>query len=103
MIRHAAKRDENELAIVAALEAAGVHVWRLHTPCDLLCFRLGRFYPLEVKTEDARPRKDQEAQTEFLRITGTPIVRTVGDALRAVGAIKSPATPRPSAAGEVLS
>lgn len=88
MNRYAARRDENEKVIVDALEKAGVHVWRLHTPCDLLCWRLGKLYTLEVKVPEARPRKDQEAQIEFLRVTGTPIVRTPDDALRAVGVVR---------------
>ena len=87
-MNYAMRRDENEREIVAALEQAGVHVWRLHTPCDLLCFRLGRFYALEVKTPEARPDKRQEAQTELLRVTGCPIVRTPEQALRAVGATR---------------
>lgn len=87
-MRYAAKRDLVENEIVDALEQAGVHVWRLHTPCDLLCHRLGRTYTLEVKTPGARKDKRQEAQAEFLRVTGTPIVRTPEEALRAVGAIR---------------
>lgn len=88
LLRHNPKRDAAEKAIVEALEAAGTHVWRLNTPCDILAFRLGKFYALEVKNPGARPRKDQEAQTEFLRVTGAPVVRTPEDALRAVGAIR---------------
>lgn len=88
LARYANRRDANEANIVSALERAGVHVWRMNTPCDLLCWRLGRFYALEVKAEDAYPDKRQEAQTEFLRVTGAPIVRTPEDALRAVGAMR---------------
>lgn len=85
--RYNPKRDANEREIVEALEQAGVHVWRLNTPCDLLCFRLGKFYALEVKARTARLDKRQADQTEFLRVTGAPIVRTPEQALKAVGAM----------------
>jgi len=86
-LRHNPKRDQNEKIIVDALEAVGAHCWRLHTPCDLLVFRLGKLYTLEVKA-GTRRRKDQPEQTEFLRVTNTPIVTNAEEALRAVGAIR---------------
>lgn len=94
-MRRAAKRDENEPEIVDALEQVGIHVYR-HLPVDLLTFRMTRcrhcggnqWKPLEVKMPHARPRKDQADQQEFLALTGTPVVRTVEQALRAVGAIR---------------
>lgn len=91
--RFAVKRDRAEPAIVDALEAAGWLVWRLDTPCDLLCYRKDRgFRTLEVKTgkgKSLRVVKDkrQKAQTDFLLLTGTPIVRTPEEALRALEAI----------------
>jgi hypothetical protein len=87
-MRRAAKRDASEVAIVDALRQAGYWVYRMIQPCDLLVYRSGRWWVLEVKLPGARPRKDQEAQQEFLRLTGTPIVRTPEEALRAVGAIR---------------
>lgn len=88
LARYAKKRDANEAAIVDALEAAGVHVWRLDTPCDLLTFRLGKWLPLEVKMPHARLRKDQQDQQDFLALTHTLVVRNADEALRAVGAIR---------------
>lgn len=44
IFRRDAKRDANEPAVVAALEAAGAKVWRLSQPLDLLVGAQGRFY-----------------------------------------------------------
>lgn len=82
---HASHRDLVEPEIVNALEAIGAQVWR-KLPADLLVYRLGRFYVLEVKDPKARKDKRQKAQQAFLDLTHTPIVRTADDALRAVGA-----------------
>jgi hypothetical protein len=49
-MRHDAKRDASEPAIVQELEARGVSVVRLHTPVDLLLGFRGRTYLSEVKT-----------------------------------------------------
>ncbi len=50
------RRDESEKAIVDALEACGVRVWKLGgtgNP-DLLCLCRGVYTPLEVKTNKGR-------------------------------------------------
>lgn len=86
--RYNPKRDAAEQAIVDALEKVGVHVWRLDTPADLLCWRLGKFYVLEVKDPRARKDKRQVDQIEFLELTRAPVVRTPEQALRAVGAMR---------------
>jgi hypothetical protein len=85
-MRRAAKRDANEKPIVDALEACGYSVFR-HLPCDLLVPMGygGLCRLLEVKMPSARPRKDQLTQREFLALTGTSIVRTPEEAIRAVG------------------
>lgn len=88
--RRAAKRDSVEAEIVAALEAAGARVWRLSQPFDLLVGRAGRFVVLECKS-GKRVRKDQAKQTAELadcQRKGLPVylVRTVDDALQAIGA-----------------
>ena len=88
--RFAKKRDANESAIVAALRAAGVAVYPLDRPVDLLCGFSGRWVALEVK----RPKGTVgDHQAEFMadcHRRGLPaqIVRTVEDALQAVGAIR---------------
>ena len=59
--KYGAKRDENELEIVRALEAIGCTVVRLDTPADLLCGFQARNYLLECKQETGRltpPQKE---------------------------------------------
>jgi hypothetical protein len=91
LARYAKKRDICEAAIIEALEAVGWLVWQLDRPCDLLCFKPSRgFRTLECKTGRGKTltiAKDrrQKAQDEFLRVTGTPVVRTPEEALRALG------------------
>lgn len=81
----ARKRDRGEPDIVEALEKAGWTVWR-ELPCDLLLFKPSKgFRTLENKAPDARPRKDQQKQADFIQRTNTPVVKTPEEALRALG------------------
>jgi len=94
--RYARKVDSSQAAIVEALREAGILVWIISRPCDLLTFYppLKRWRTLEckpaaqpgikVKVRAIRNRKDQKKQDEFLAITGTPIVRTAQEAITAV-------------------
>ena len=89
--RYAKRRDLAEAPIVQALEAVGALVFRLDVPCDLLVLFRGRWHTLEVKTprgKASRTKQDrrQQAQRDFLYLTGTPIVKTPQEALQAVGA-----------------
>ena len=92
-MRRAAKRDISEPPIIAALEQVGAEVWPLDYPVDLLVRFRATWFLLEVKTPygkrnpKARVRKEQEAQRNFISTTGTPIVTTPIEALRAVGAV----------------
>ncbi len=74
------KRDANEKPITKALEAVGAHVTKISgkgAP-DLLVRHRGQLWAFEVKG----PKGHQtEAQTE----TDWPIVRSVDEALRAIG------------------
>ena len=79
--RRMTRPDATQTEIVAGLRKAGVAVWVIGIPCDLLCFYRGRWQTLECKPEKPRNRYDQEAQDEFLSATGTPIVRTALQAL----------------------
>lgn len=89
-MRRAAKRDQNEPEIVAALRALGAFVWLLDQPVDLLVGYRGRWHLLEVK----RPKVGRltEGQRELVRLsTGGAIppvhvVKTPGEALEAVAA-----------------
>lgn len=77
------RRDANESGIVKALEAVGCRVFRVSgrgLP-DLLIYRRGRCYAVEVKTAKGliTPAQDRAPW---------PIVRTPDEALLAVGAIQ---------------
>lgn len=83
--RRMTRPDRNQQEIIDALRKAGVLVWVIGQPCDLLTQYRGRWGVLEVKPEGTkRPRRDQERQTAFLTLTGCPVVKTVQAALYAV-------------------
>jgi hypothetical protein len=84
-VRH--RSDLTQRAIVEALRAAGVKVWHIGTPCDLLTYYRGSWQPLEAKSHTAE-RKDQQKQNEFCREHDVPRCTTPLDALRAVGAVR---------------
>ncbi len=74
------RRDGNEAALVAGLRAIGAQVWQVSgkgLPDVLVRFR-GVLYAFEIKTATGKLRK---TQGDF------PVVRTMQDALIAVGAI----------------
>lgn len=95
--RYAKKRDAAEPAIIQALEAAKFEVWVLDQPSDLAVRHTswpgGLVQLLEVKTahgkRQPKPREDkrQAKQRTFLASSGTPIVTTPMEALRALGAV----------------
>lgn len=95
--RWAARTDNSQQQIIDGLRKYGVHVWVLGKPVDLLCWHsrwgAGNFKTLEVKTlqgkRKPKPRIDkrQAAQSEFLALTGTPIVTDLSTALAALGLI----------------
>lgn len=83
--RHAAKTDSVQTELIRDLRAAGIGVWVIGRPVDLLLrFWCARHHdycwqPLEIKTaygkKDPKARVDprQEQQIEFIRATHTPI------------------------------
>jgi Holliday junction resolvase len=77
------KRDGNEREIIDALQAVGAQVWQVSGKgCpDLLVRFGGHWQPLEVKTKRGRLTVNQ---TYLL----WPVVRTVDESLRAIGAMK---------------
>lgn len=84
--RYAKKRDLWEAEIVSALRGIGCSVEHLDTPVDLLVGFRGRTFLLEVKTGR---KKLTESQARFMAswVGGdVVIVRSVSDALDAVGA-----------------
>lgn len=89
--RWATKRDSVEPAIIQALEQIGAEVWALDYPVDLLVRFQGRWHLLECKTGHGKAQKvardkRQQAQWNFIESTGTPVVRTPVEAIRAIGA-----------------
>jgi len=93
--RYAKRRDTAEPAIIEALEQAGFDVWQRDEP-DLFVrnpsWAPGMVQLLEVKTGRGKKLtvardKRQEAQRNFISTTGTPIVRTPLEALRAMGVV----------------
>ena len=96
------KTDSSQQQIVDGLRKYGVHVWVLGKPVDLLCWHSrwgnGNFKLLEVKTArgkrapKARIDPRQEAQNEFLALTGTPIVTDLSTALAALGLVAAQGT-----------
>lgn len=90
--RFAKKRDAAEPPVIEALERVGAEVWPLDYPVDLLVLFRKRWHLLEVKTgrgkkQTVKRDKRQVAQQNFISSTGTPIVRTPIEALRAIGAV----------------
>jgi len=97
--RTAAKSDSVCTEIVEGLRKAGVIVFHIRRPCDLLCYVIQqvRWQTLEVKTafgKSGKPRKryDQKEQDEFLALTKTPVVTSLEGALSALGLVQSPNT-----------
>ena len=85
-MRRAAKRDWNEEAIVRALEAIGVDVWRVSNPGlpDLLTHQRGVWLPIEVKGPRGRLTNQQAVMRR--RVT-FPVVRSVTEALALFGVV----------------
>jgi len=96
-MRWAAKKDAVERDIIDGLKRAGVGVWQIGFPVDLLCrywsnrHRDFIWMPVEVKTPygkrqpKARVDSRQEAQKRFLAETGVPVVASFSEALQALG------------------
>lgn len=89
--KYAKRIDSSQPEIVAALRKAGVDVFIVGYPVDLLTHYKGRWLPLEAKAVGSRPRKDQAAQQALMRACAIPRVTTPEEALMAVGVIKDEA------------
>ncbi len=83
-VGQARKRDLNEEEIVDALRRVGAHVFRLSEPGapDLLVAWQGRWIPMEVKSPTGHLTVLQEGS---IGAAVYPIVRTVDEALAALG------------------
>ena len=94
-MRHAARVDENQAEIVAALRAAGASVWIIGLPVDLLVGYAGQTVPVEVKgltgKRSPKPRRYTELQAEFMRTwQGGPVATftDVDGALRLLAVLR---------------
>ena len=95
-MRHAARVDSNQQAIVAALRAAGAGVEVLGRPLDLLVSAGGQWALIEVKASEAEVKRKtatRRRQLEFAeRHPRGGIVATVTDvqgALRVLAMMRS--------------
>jgi Holliday junction resolvase len=86
--RRAAKRDANEGEIVDALETVGASVTRLSAPGvpDILCGYRGDTFLLEIKNGKNDLTEDQVTWHRQWQGRKVWIVRTVQEALEAIGA-----------------
>ena len=86
MPRHNAKVDKNQKAIVKALKQIGCGVEVIGRPVDLLVGYRSRNFLIEVKREGAKPRKDQQAQQDWIRDWSgqVRICRTAEEAIKLV-------------------
>lgn len=94
LYRQAAKVDASQDVLVKSLRDAGIEVWSIRTPCDLLlrfwCSRHQTYcwQTLEAKTpygkKSPRPRFDsrQKTQALFLLNTNTPVATDFDSAWR---------------------
>jgi hypothetical protein len=84
--RRITRPDGSQAEIVDGLRKAGIMVWVIGQPCDLLTYYppMKRWRTLECKPIKKRNRNDQESQSQFLAITGTPVVRTAEMAIAEV-------------------
>ena len=90
--RFAARSDANHRPITQALLAAGVRVYPIAWPCDLLCIHKATAAPvfLEIKSSDKAKLTDAQLDLQA-RIAGGYFYRveTVEQALSAVGVVNA--------------
>src|SRR5271163_1885253 len=86
--RRMTRPDASQAEVVRTLRKAGITVWIIGEPCDLLTYNPSTklWKPLEVKPLDLKNknRKDQEDQREFIKTYAVPIVRTGLEAIAAL-------------------
>lgn len=81
------KRDANEPEIISILEFAGVSVYPLDKPLDLLCGWQGETEIIEVKNPNGANRIEPDQKTFIAEWLGRPphIIRTREQALAVFG------------------
>lgn len=78
------RKDENQDDVVRALRAAGVRVFCIGRPCDLLCCYRGDLYLLDVDGITRNRKRDPKQLAAFAEF-GVRLVKTPEAALSAVG------------------
>ena len=73
-MRHAARVDENQAAIVQALRDAGAYVWIIGLPVDLLVGYKNWTFLMEIKT-DSKKRLTKLQEDFFLKWYGGTLCR----------------------------
>ena len=73
-MRHAARVDANQQAIVAALRAAGAYVWIIGLPVDLLVGYKNHTFLVEIKTT-SKKRLTKLQEDFFLKWNGGTLCR----------------------------
>lgn len=78
------RADTTQRAIVEPLRKAGVLVWHISRPSDLLCRRGERYYLLDCEGI-TKYRKRKPKQLATFAKWGVVLVKTPQEALKAVG------------------
>ena len=73
-MRHAARVDANQQAIVAALRASGAYVWIIGLPVDLLVGYKNHTFLVEIKTT-SKKRLTKLQEDFFLKWNGGTLCR----------------------------
>lgn len=91
--KYAARRDNNEPALVPFAQQIGWRLWKMHEPADWLGLRRGVWHVIEIKNPDQEGHADEYTpqqrlfMAEVFRIGGRVLVwRTKDDVLRDSGA-----------------
>ena len=84
--RYAKRTDTVQADIVTDMRKAGIEVWIIGRPVDLLTRCRGHYLPVELKSTKPTHAPDprQKEQLEFIAATGCPVVRTAQEAIQEV-------------------
>jgi len=87
--RWAARQDENQATVVAALREVGAGVWAIRWPYDLLVAFRGTIYLLDCKMLGKELDEGQQRTLRLLESCGctASAVHSAEEALEAIGAV----------------
>lgn len=78
------RSDDSQPGIIRDLRRAGVLVWVIGRPCDLLCLRGHRYYLLDCPRTRRSSQRDEKQLEQFAQWE-VVVVKDSSEALRAVG------------------